>query len=72
LEAAGKLVIGTSNVYFISAEKALKVPLKKIIGITAHADGVTILHEGASARPMIFLVDNPTFVTEVIPLLNQL
>jgi hypothetical protein len=72
LEAVGRLVIATSNVYFLSTEKALKVPLKKFIGITPYADAVTILHEGASARPMIFTVDNPTFVTDVIPLLNQL
>jgi hypothetical protein len=72
LESVGKLVIATSNVYFISTKKALKVPLKKIIGITAHADAVTILHDGASARPMIFTVDNPTFVADVIPLLTQL
>jgi hypothetical protein len=43
-----------------------------IIGITAQADAVTILHDGANARPMIFEVDNPTFVADVIPLLNQL
>jgi hypothetical protein len=77
LESVGKLAIGTSNVYFMSekalkTQKAFKVPLKKIIGITAHADAVTILHDGASARPMIFTVDNPIFMTEAIPLLTQL
>jgi hypothetical protein len=72
LQAVGKLVIATSNVYFVSTTKAFKIPLNKIIGITAQADAVTILHDGASARPMIFEVDNPTFVADVIPLLNQL
>jgi hypothetical protein len=72
LQAVGKFVIATSNVYFVSTTKAFKVPLKRIIGITAQTDAVTILHDGASARPMIFEVDNPTFVADVIPLLNQL
>jgi hypothetical protein len=71
-QAMGKLVIATSNVYFVSTTKAFKIPLNKIIGITPQADAVTILHDGANARPMIFEVDNPTFVADVIPLLNQL
>jgi hypothetical protein len=33
---------------------------------------VTILHDGANAQLMLFEVDNPTFVADVIPLLNQL
>jgi hypothetical protein len=72
LQAVGTLVIATSNVYFVSTTKAVKIPLNKIIGITPQAHAVTILHDGANARPMIFEVDNPTFVADVIPLLNQL
>jgi len=72
LQAIGKFVIATSNVYFLSTTKAFKIPLNKIIGIAAQADAVTILHDGANARPMIFEVDNPTFAANVIPLLNQL
>jgi hypothetical protein len=72
LQAVGTLVIATSNVYFVSTTKAVKIPLKRIIVITTQVDAVTILHDGANARPMIFEVDNPTFVADVIPLLNQL
>jgi hypothetical protein len=72
LESVGKFVVATSNIYFVSAAKALKIPLRKIVGITAHADAVTILRDAASVRPMIFAVDDPTFVAEVIPLLSQL
>jgi hypothetical protein len=33
---------------------------------------VTILRDGANVQPMRFEVDNPTFVADVIPLLDLL
>jgi hypothetical protein len=50
LESVGKFVVATSNVYFVSTAKALKVPLHKIVGITAHSDAVTILRDAATCR----------------------
>lgn len=72
MEGVGKFVIATSNVYFVSTAKAFKVPLRKIVGIVPHADAVTIVANSASARPMIFAVDDPSFVVDIVPLLNQL
>ena len=65
-EARGDLVITSRNVYFVSSSKSLKIPIKKIISVQAYSDGIQITRDGVSARPMIFILDDPWFASNAI------
>jgi hypothetical protein len=71
-EGHGDLVITNRNVYFVSPQKVLKLPPRKILSIQPYADGIAITRDAANAKPQIFILDDPWFATNAIARLNQI
>lgn len=71
-EGVGDLVLSNQNVYFISPAKSLKIPMRKIISIEPSATGLVLGRDGASAKPAIFIVDDPWFAANAISRLSQI
>jgi hypothetical protein len=65
-EGRGDLVIASRNLYFVSPMKSLRVPSKKIVAVQAYSDGIQITRDGVSAKPMIFVLDDPWFASNAI------
>ena len=71
-QGTGDLVIGSRNVYFMSATKNAKLPARKIVSIRPFADGIQIMHDTANSKPEIFKLDDPWFAMNAIARLNSL
>jgi hypothetical protein len=48
------------------------LPIRKIISVQLYSDGIELHRDGISAKPHIFLVDDPAFVANVIAGLSQI
>jgi hypothetical protein len=71
-EGTGSFVISDRNVYFVSSEKSVKIPIKKLIAIEPHSDGITLSRDGANTKQYIFTIDDPLFAANTISKLNQI
>jgi len=65
-EGRDDLVVASRNIYFVSPMKSLKIPSKKIISVQAYSDGIQITRDGVSAKPMVFILDDPWFASNAI------
>lgn len=65
-EDDGSLTITPRNVYFVGSHKALKIPLRKIGSAQLYSDGIEILQNGVTAKPLIFTVDDATFAANLL------
>ena len=65
-EDTGSLTIADQNVYFVGTHRALKIPLKKIASTQLYTDGIEILQNGVSAKPVIFKLDDPPFAANLL------
>lgn len=72
LEATGDLVIASRNVYFYGSGRAVKLPVRKVLAVEPHSDGIIVTRDGANPKPFIFKLDDPGFVADAIVRLNQL
>jgi hypothetical protein len=54
------------------SSRQLKIPIKKILSVMPHSDGLQIMREGERATPQIFKLDDPAFAADAIARLNQL
>jgi hypothetical protein len=66
LQGSGDLMLTNANLYFVSSEAAVRIPLGKIISVQPYADGIQVLRDGASAKPIIFKLDDPMFAANAI------
>jgi hypothetical protein len=71
-EGVGDFVVTDRCVYFLSSIKVIKLPAKKIVSVTPYADGLALVREGTTAKPQIFVVDDPWFAVNLISRLNQI
>jgi hypothetical protein len=71
-EGVGNLVLSNRNLYFVSKIKSSKIPIRKIISIEPSADGLSISRDGVSAKPAIFIFDDPWFAANAISRLGHL
>ena len=71
-EGTGSFVISDRNVYFVSSEKSVKIPIKKLIAIEPHSDGITLSRDGANTKQYIFTIDDPWFAANAISKLNKI
>ncbi len=69
--AKGGLVVGSRYVYFVSAQKALRIDVRKIISAQLYDDGVSILQGGVRAKPIVFKVDDPPFLANVLARVHE-
>jgi hypothetical protein len=71
-EGNGILALTNKAIYFYTSPKLLKIPAKKIIGVEAYDDGITITRESTNPKPQIFKIDDPWFAANVITRLDEL
>jgi hypothetical protein len=71
-EGNGTLFITDRALYFVSPTKTVKVPATKIASVRPYSDGLEITRDVATAKPQIFMVDDPWFAVNVITRLNQI
>ena len=71
-EGRGIFVIASRNAYFWSPQKAMRIPMKKIISIAPFSDGLQIMRDGVNSVPQIFKLDDPAFAADAMARLNHL
>lgn len=67
--AVGDLYVTNQNLIYYSAEKAVKIPYKKLIGITPYSDGIEVLKDGNSKR-MVFQGFDSWFVVNLLSMVS--
>ncbi len=66
----GSLYITDKNLIFYSPTKNVKIPLRKVIGITPYSDGIEIHEDGAKAKRMVVQGFDPWFLMNVLSYIN--
>lgn len=66
----GQLFITDTNIIFYSPTQCIKIPFKKIIGITPYSDGIEIHRDGANAKRVMFQGLDPWFVMNLLSTIN--
>jgi hypothetical protein len=72
LEGTGDLVLTNRHLNFLSDAFALRIPLRDIVALVPHRDGLRVLRDNADGQPQTFVVDDPPFAASAITLLNRL
>jgi hypothetical protein len=72
LDGTGDLVLTNRHLCFLSDSTVLKIPLRAIVAVVPHADGLRVMRDEASGKPQTFVVDDPSFAATAITLLNRL
>src|SRR5262249_22242901 len=72
LDGTGDLVLTNRHLCFLSDNTALKIPLRAIVAVVPHADGLRVMRDEASGKPQTFVLDDPSFAATAITLLNRL
>ena len=67
--AVGDLYVTSQNLIYYSTEKAVKIPYKKLIGITPYSDGIEVLKDGNSKR-MVFQGFDSWFVVNLLSMVS--
>ncbi len=67
--AVGNLYVTNQNIIFYSAEKGLKIPYKKLVGITPYSDGIEVLKDGNSKR-MVFQGFDSWFIVNLLSMVT--
>ena len=67
--ATGDLFVTNQNLIFYSTEKGVKIPYKKLVGITPYSDGIEVLKDGNSKR-IIFQGFDSWFVMNLLSMVN--
>lgn len=69
---SGIFVITNKNIYWASARRSIKLPIKKVVSIIRYSDGITIQKDGVTARPLSVQVDDPKFYYTLLSNLNRI
>jgi hypothetical protein len=72
LDGTGDLVLTNRHLCFLSDSTALKIPLRQIVAVVPHADGLRVMRDESGGKPQTFVVDDPSFAASAITLLNRL
>lgn len=67
--AIGDLYVTNQNLIFYSTEKGLKIPFKKLVGITPYSDGIEVLKDGNSKR-MVFQGFDSWFIVNLLSMVT--
>jgi hypothetical protein len=71
-EGTGDLVLTNKHLSFLSDGFASRIPLRHIVALVPHRDGLRVLRDSANGQPQTFVVDDPPFAASAITLLNRL
>jgi hypothetical protein len=72
LEGTGDLVLTNRYLSFLSDAFARRIPLRHIVALVPHRDGLRVLRDNADGQPQTFVVDDPPFAASAITLLHRL
>lgn len=67
---SGILAITNKNIIF-HGQKAIKIPIGKIISFTAYSDGIELQKDGVRAKPVTFTGFDPWFLSNLLQLLQD-
>jgi len=70
VQDTGGLSITNRNVYYIGSNVAEKLPLKKIVSVQLHTDGIEILESGTSKKPIILQFGDPVLAANLLARLH--
>jgi hypothetical protein len=62
----GVLLLTSRNAYFWSPKRVIKLPIKEIVSLYPHSDGIQIMRDVENSEPQIFKLDDPLFACDVI------
>lgn len=68
----GSLIITNKNVFWVSMERSMKLPASKLVSVIPCSDAVILQKDGATAKPLTLMVDDPCFIANLIGNLNLL
>jgi hypothetical protein len=63
---SGSLIVTNSNVYFSGTEKAFRIPYYKILSFHPFKNGIEVLRNSATAKPLFFLLHDAHFAYNVL------
>lgn len=66
-EGTGSLYITTQHLIFQSDSAALKIPYKKIVGITPYSDGIDVHRDGRNVKRLVFQGFDGSFLMQLLP-----
>lgn len=66
-EGVGDLYITTQHLIFQSNSAALKIPYKKIVGITPYSDGIDVHRDGTNVKRLVFQGFDGSFLMQLMP-----
>lgn len=69
-EGVGNLIVTNKNIIFYAQTKSVKIPFKKIIGVTPYSDGLEVHKDGNSKR-MVFQGFDCWFVMNILSFVND-
>ena len=67
----GTLYVTNKNLVFHSMMKAVKIPYKKIVGLTPYSDGIEIHRDGANVKRMTIQGFDPWFVMNLMSMIAE-
>lgn len=67
----GTLYVTNKNLVFHSMMKAVKIPYKKIVGMTPYSDGIEIHRDGANVKRMTIQGFDPWFVMNLMSMIAE-
>lgn len=62
----GKLLLTTKHLYFIGPAKSTRIPYSKVVSFEPYSNGFGLMRDAASAKPQLFLVDDPWFAYNLV------
>ncbi|GCD77422.1 hypothetical protein JCM31826_09040 [Thermaurantimonas aggregans] len=68
----GTLALSDKNIYFHSPTKSVKIPYSKIVTLESYENGITIMRDGAAARPQTFKGIDGWYYSNAINLITNL
>ncbi|MGM9776966.1 MAG: hypothetical protein ACI3ZD_01325 [Prevotella sp.] len=66
----GTLILTNKNIFFHSSMLSVRIPYKKLIGMTPYSDGIELHQEGTKAKRLVFLGFDSWFMMNVLSLVN--
>lgn len=69
---SGSLIITNKHIFWLSPYRSIKIPAKKLVSIIPRSDGVILQKDGVTAKPLMFKLDDPWFISNLISNLNLL
>ena len=66
----GSLIITNKNIIFYAQTKSVKIPFKKIVGVTPYSDGLEV-HKDGNAKRMVFQGFDSWFVMNILSFVSD-